>query len=265
MTTPFPEPGVLLDVNRETYPVAGRVDAYRSRQEYFSRRYRRQLVDIGAFVKGGRLLDIGCNIGKFLSEAARAGYDVTGVELNGECADYARATFGFDVRSDYLENIGFPDATFDVVTMYDVLEHVPDMAAILTEIRRILRPGGLLVVQSPNLDSLMAELTGSSWSWLSPPDHLYHFTPPSLAALLRRAGFAVRTVKTWEPADDFCNDLFQAKLGSSVAARAVRKLVRLSRVAELSVAALQPLWWRRSRGALVEAYGVKPVQEDGTP
>lgn len=265
ITSPFPDPGVLLEVNRETYPVEKRIHAYRARQEYFASRYRRQLRDIGSFKNGGRLLDVGCNIGMFLTEAARFGYAVTGVELNRECADYARTSFGLEIYSDYLGKIAFPSGSFDVVTMYDVLEHIPDMVSMLAEVKRILKPGGMLVVQSPNLDSLMADLTGSSWSWLSPPDHLYHFTPEALSTLLARSGFLIQAVKTWEPADTFCNDVLEARFGSSLAARVARKLIRVSRVAELLVYVLQPFWWKMNRGALVEAYVIKPEPTDGRP
>lgn len=257
VTSPFPEPGVLVEVNQETYPVARRIEAYRSRQHYFEKRYRRQLGAIRKFKAEGRLLDIGCNIGMFLNEAAKAGYAVTGVELNSECAEYARKSSGLEVYSDYLEEIAFQTESFDVVTMYDVLEHIPDMASMLAEVKRILKPGGLLVIQSPNLRSLMAAITGSSWSWLSPPDHIYHFTPGALSLLLEHCGYSVRQLNTWEPADDFCADVLQSLLGDSMPARGVRKIIRLSAVFRLLVSLLQPIWWQRNRGALVEAYAVK--------
>ena len=76
--------------------------------------------------------------------------------------------------------------------------------------------------------------------------------------MLEKSGFRVQTIKTWEPADDFCIDVMQARLGSSLPARAVRKIIRISGVAQLLVSLLQPLWWQKNRGALVEAYAVKP-------
>lgn len=162
ITSPFPEPGELAAVNQETYLLEQRIATYLSRHEYFKKRYRRQLRDIKVLKPGGRLLDIGCNIGLFLNEARAAGFDPTGVELNTGCAEYARTSFGLDVHSEYLENIAFKTGAFDVVTMYDVLEHIPNLHGILAEIHRILTPGGLLVVQSPNLDSLMADLSQSA-------------------------------------------------------------------------------------------------------
>lgn len=257
ITSPFPEQKQLVTTNRETYPLEQRIATYRSRYEYFKKRYQRQLHDIEAFKPGGKLLDIGCNIGMFLSEARAAGFETTGIELNRECAEYARTHFNLSVHSDYLDNIAFDDDSFDVITMYDVLEHIPDLHGMLTGIRRILKPDGLLVVQSPNLDSLMAELSKSAWGWLSPPDHLYHFTPGALSSLLVQTGYDVQLIKTWEPADDFCADVMHAKLGNSLFARCARKLIRLSGLASTLVTVLQKTWWTKQKGALVEIYAVK--------
>ena len=264
MTTPFPGPDERAVLNQQTYPLNQRVRTYQARRDYFEKRYRRQLSDINLFKQTGRLLDIGCNIGMFLNVARSAGFDVSGVELNRECAEYARTNFGINVCSEPLEQAGFPDASFDVVTMYDVLEHVPDLHGILAGIHGILKPGGLLVVQSPNLDSVMADMTKPNWSWLTPPDHLYHFTPDSLSSLLVQAGYKVEMIKTWEPADAFCADVMQARLGDSMPARIVRKLIRLSGVAEMLVSGIQRSWWRRRRGALVEAYAVTPELQNGS-
>ncbi len=257
VTTPFPEPDKRVSTNQETYLLEERIRTYSSRYKHFKKRYQRQLRDIKIFKYGGRLLDIGCNIGLFLNEARTAGFDTTGVELNADCAEYARTHFKLNVYSDYLHNIAFEAGSFDVVTMYDVLEHIPDLHGILDEIRRILKTDGMLIVQSPNIDSLMAELSKSAWGWLSPPDHLYHFTPGALSSLLAHAGYRVQLTKTWEPADAFCNDVLQAKLGKSLPARIARKLIRLSGLALVLVKLLQKSWWSRQRGALVEVYAVK--------
>ncbi len=257
ITSPFPEQKQLVAINQETYLLEQRITTYRSRYEYFKKRYQRQLHDIKSFKPSGKLLDIGCNIGVFLSEARAASFETTGIELNRECAEYAQSHFNLSVHSDYLDNIAFEADSFDVVTMYDVLEHIPDLHSMLAEIRRVLKPGGLLVVQSPNLDSLMADLSKSAWGWLSPPDHLYHFTPGALSSLLVQTGYDVQLVKTWEPADDFCADVMQAKLGNSLLARITRKLIRLSGLALALVTVVQKNWWTRQKGALVEVYAVK--------
>lgn len=265
VTTPFPDLTAQASVNEDTYSLDERISIYMSRKGYFEKRYRAQLRDIGKFCRTGKLLDIGCNIGMFLDCARSDGFEVAGVELNRSCAEYARSTYGLDVRATYLEQAGFDADSFDVVTMFDVLEHVTDMERILAEVRRILKPGGLLVVQSPNLASVMAETARSGWSWLTPPDHLYHFTPGSLSRLLTCSGYVVTLLKTWEPADAFCVDVMQALLGSSFPARVVRKLLRITGIAELLVSTMQHIWWRRQKGALVEAYAIKPTETAVTP
>ncbi len=254
VTTPFPGREEQETANRQLYSLEQRIAAYQARHGFFVARYRRQLRAIRSFKQTGRLLDIGCNIGIFLNEARRSGFDVAGVELNSDCAGYARSSLGLDVRSEYLEEAGFSGSSFDVVTMYDVLEHVPDLYGILAEVRRILKPDGLLVVQSPNIDSVMADATGSAWSWLSPPDHLYHFTPASLTTLIGYTGFTVAETATWEPADDFCNDLLRVRFGDSRPGRVIRKLIRVSGMFRALVSLAQPVWWRQQRGALVELY-----------
>lgn len=257
ITAPFPEHGDLVAINQETYLLEHRIDTYLSRKNYFKKRYRRQLRDIHAFKSGGKLLDIGCSIGLFLNEARIAGFDTTGVELNSACAKYARSHFKLTVHSGHLKDIAFEAGSFDVVTLYDVLEHIPDLYGILADIRNILTPNGLLVVQSPNLDSLMAELTKSTWTWLSPPDHLYHFTPGSLCSLIERSGYSILRAKTWEPADAFCDNVMGARLGNSLSARIARKLIRLTGLALLSITLMQRSWWRRQKGALIEVYALK--------
>ena len=159
ITFPAPTFAESANVNQEKYQLRSRIQTYDSRKKYFSRRYRRQLRDIRAFKAGGTLLDVGCKIGAFLTEARAAGFQTAGVEMNRECAEYAQSQLGLDVFNGRLDQAGFADGAFDVVTLYDVLEHVPELQLLLREIRRILKPTGLLVVQSPNIDSVMANWT----------------------------------------------------------------------------------------------------------
>lgn len=139
-------------------------------------------------MEGGRLLDVGCAAGGFLREMDRTGkWDVRGVEPNAHMARFAREELGLDVFSGRLPEAGFSDETFDVVTMWDVLEHVYDPQATLMEVRRILRPGGVFIASVPNANSVDAELFGRYWVGLDFPRHLYVFSESTLAALLKKA------------------------------------------------------------------------------
>lgn len=141
---------------------------------------------------GGKLLDVGCASGAFLLEfRARGSWDVQGVELNDAVAQYARDRYGLDVITGTLEDAHLPDSTYDAVTMWDVLEHVYDPSATLAEIRRILKPDGVLVLRVPNLSSWDARLFGDTWAGYDAPRHLYVFSPQTLSRLLENQGFQV--------------------------------------------------------------------------
>ena len=258
ITVPFPTENELTEANRETYQVEQRIQTYLSRRSYFEKRYRRNITNIKRFKHEGKLLDVGCNIGLFLNVAREEGFSVMGVELNKGCAQYGINNFKLDIRSDYLENISFADASIDVVTLFDVLEHVPNIHDFLSEVRRILKKDGLLVIQSPNIQSLMAKLTRSNWNWLTPPDHLYHFTPTTLGLLLKQHGFDIRLLKTWEPAEEFSNNLISTFIKMNAFLGKVFSLMnRITKFLTITVLLTQKLWWRKQQGGLIELYAVK--------
>jgi SAM-dependent methyltransferase len=131
----------------------------------------------------GALLDVGCGRGLFLDIMKRDGWRVTGVEFNEETASYARIRYGLDVITIHALT-GLPDESYDVITLYHVLEHMPDPAAVLRTCGRLLKKHGLLVIAVPNISSLQAALGKSNWFHLDIPYHLHHFTPGGLRRLL---------------------------------------------------------------------------------
>ena len=136
----------------------------------------------------GTLLDIGCAAGTFLVGMKRHGdWTLHGVELSPGVAEIARERHGLDVFTGTLEEAAYPDDTFDAITLWDVLEHLHDPAASLREIRRILKPGGVLIIRVPNLASWDARLFGDAWAGLDAPRHLYVFSPQTLSHMLEGA------------------------------------------------------------------------------
>ncbi len=257
ITAPFPTEKELTESNQKVYQVEQRIKTYLSRRSYFEKRYRDNIAQIKRFKHQGKLLDVGCNIGLFLNVAREEGFSVIGVELNKGCAQYGINNFKLDIRSDYLENVAFADQSIDVVTLFDVLEHVPDIHGFLTEIRRVLKKDGLIVVQSPNIQSLMAALTKSNWSWLTPPDHLYHFTPATLKLLLKEHGCDIRLLNTWEPAQDFSDNLIVAYIPSLFIRSLLLKINQATHILTFPILLIQRLWWHKQRGGLIELYAVK--------
>lgn len=139
----------------------------------------------------GRLLDVGCATGIFLHEMEQASWDVVGVEPNLNAADYARRRFVLQVYVGTLRQARLPSASFDVITLWDVLEHLHTPWADLVEVHRLLRDSGLLVVRIPNLESPEARWFGPLWLGWDLPRHLYLFPRRALVAALSELGFSV--------------------------------------------------------------------------
>ncbi len=148
---------------------------------------------------GARVLDVGCAAGFFLRVMRAAGHDVRGVELSAAIAQHARAALGEDrVHVGFLDDVagrpGFERGSFDLVTMWDVVEHVPDPQALLRTVATMLRPGGTLILETQNVASRFAKLLGPRWQHYKHLEHLYHFDPQTVRELLRQGGFDVVTL-----------------------------------------------------------------------
>ncbi|HXZ29574.1 MAG TPA: class I SAM-dependent methyltransferase [Dehalococcoidia bacterium] len=137
---------------------------------------------------GAHLLDIGCGEGFFLFNASKFGYSTKGVEPSQDAAAYARKEFGLDVEAKPFEELRFAEHHFDVVTLWQVLEHMPYPLMVLKEIHRILKPGGMLVVTTPDIEKIPARILKRRW-WCITRLHINQFTTKTLATILKNAGF----------------------------------------------------------------------------
>jgi 2-polyprenyl-3-methyl-5-hydroxy-6-metoxy-1,4-benzoquinol methylase len=144
-------------------------------------------------LKPGRVLDIGCGSGFYLAALREAGWDGEGIEPGETAAQFARKHCGLPVHNSNAEEAlaACRDGSFDLVTMWHVLEHLPDPAKALAEVRRILRPGGTLMLEVPNFSSIWSVLFRSRWAALEAPRHFFQFTPETLARTIRGAGLRV--------------------------------------------------------------------------
>ena len=141
------------------------------------------------------LLDVGCFTGKFLVTARESGWHVHGVELSEPAVDFCRTSLGLDVRRGTLQSAeSFPPASMDIVTMFDVIEHLPKPLLDMERARSVLRPGGLLYVETPNYGSIARRLLGKEWRVFF-PWHFYYYTADTISGLLERSGFEIVSVR----------------------------------------------------------------------
>jgi 2-polyprenyl-3-methyl-5-hydroxy-6-metoxy-1,4-benzoquinol methylase len=141
----------------------------------------------------GKLLDIGCGKGGFLAMMRDAYWDVLGVEPDRVPRRIAQQLFGVPV---VRETTGLADECFDAVTMSHVIEHVPNPIELLKECSRLLKPGGKLVIITPNIESLGRLIFQSSWALLDPPRHVFLFSLSTLETCVQKAGFRVEVLRT---------------------------------------------------------------------
>jgi SAM-dependent methyltransferase len=164
-------------------------------REITFRRHLRQMERIIGPANGRRLLDVGAYIGVFVEVACAAGWRAEGIEPSAWAVGEARRR-GLNVRAGTLETAGLRPESFDVVTMWDVIEHLADPAAELKRARTLLRPGGWLVVHTMDIDAPVARLMGGRWPWLMDM-HLYYFGRRTLERMLVETGYQVE----WQSAE----------------------------------------------------------------
>jgi SAM-dependent methyltransferase len=147
--------------------------------------------------KGGRLLDIGCATGFFIDKLRQSGsWQVWGVETSDYAVKFAREQLHLNVFQGELAEANFTEGFFDVVTLWDVLEHLPDPNCAVNEISRISKPGSFIVLRVPNLSSLDARLFGPAWAGFDLPRHYYAFSKQNLVELFNDHGYSVSQVSS---------------------------------------------------------------------
>jgi SAM-dependent methyltransferase len=182
----------------EYEPYIKAVDDEPSRWRVWERRYGmvKRCRAVTRYQPGGRLLEVGCATGNFMYEMKRlGGWEVYGIEPNEQAAMYARQRFGFDVHVGTLQDVDLPPSSFDVVALWNVLEHLHTPRADLIQVHRLLKDEGLLVFSIPNLEGLGARLFGALWLGWDLPRHLYLSPRRVLIKSLNELGFTVEAMK----------------------------------------------------------------------
>lgn len=144
--------------------------------------------DLAQHKQSGALLDLGCSSGSFLASMQSDSWKLYGVEMSAECAKTAEARCGAQVFVGNVLDAPFPAESFDVITCFDVLEHLFEPRKVMEKVAQWLKPGGIFFVQVPNIDSAEARVFGTYWHGLELPRHLFHYSPESLKFLAEASG-----------------------------------------------------------------------------
>lgn len=164
-------------------------EAYVSQAEGRIQSFRKSMEEIEkTYGKKGKILDVGCAAGFFLAAAKEKGWECRGVEPSKWLGEWGSKKFGIKIDQGVLEEQNYPAKSFDVVTLWDVLEHVPDPSKTLAECKRVLKDDGILVLNYPNIGSSLAKIAGKRW-WFLLSVHLTYFVPETIKKMLERQGF----------------------------------------------------------------------------
>lgn len=186
--------------------------AYFAKKDELSVRALNDVKKILKYKKSGRILDIGCSYGFYLAVFKKYGFKTFGIDITPRAIEYARDSLHLNVYKGDFMNYNF-NKKFNVVTVYDLIEHLPDPIKLMKRIKNILNKNGLIVVQTPNIDSLISKITGNKWFWLLAPQHLFLYSVGSIKRLLESNGFEILEITTWDDYDEFIkNILYKFKL-----------------------------------------------------
>jgi SAM-dependent methyltransferase len=183
---PGPDPELLAQLYSEVKDPDYEVEATGRRRNF--RRILRRLEKWAA--EKGRLFDVGAATGLFLDEAQKSGWQVSGIEPSRWAREQARIKYGLSLHPGSLETFNPNQLVYDVVTLIDILEHTPNPRLIMEKVNGLLKTKGVLVIVTPDLNSLAARLAGRGW-WHFRPGHLGYFNRRSLQHLLDLTGFVV--------------------------------------------------------------------------
>ena len=195
------------------------IDVYENHevQNGFEIESKKRIDAINELTSKGLLLDIGCGLGDFLRVARENGWKVCGVEISSLAAEYARRKYALDVHQGTIENCNFGSESIDVVTMWDVIEHVQNPIQALSAIRNKLKKGGMLVIKTPDDQSLFKSLSRFMYfislkkisfllKYVYYIPHYYYYNKRSLSRMLEKFGFKVINIQADETNYDFARN-----------------------------------------------------------
>jgi 2-polyprenyl-3-methyl-5-hydroxy-6-metoxy-1,4-benzoquinol methylase len=153
--------------------------------------------------KKGKLLDVGCAFGFFLDVARQRGWTVAGIEISEYAAEYAARQLGLSVTNKTITEAMFEEKSFDVITIWYVIEHLQNPKQVLRHLSNFLKDDGMLVISTPNVDSYRARIQGKKWRCWIPPEHLVYFSPETMRNLLKKCALEIIDQETALPYEKY--------------------------------------------------------------
>lgn len=165
---------------------------YINKKDKKIRRAKRRIRKMKKIIPEGRWLDVGCSAGFILSVAKSANYDTYGIEIDPLGVKYAREALRLDnIFQGTFEEHHFDDNFFDIITLYDVIEHVQDLNKIVKELKRVLSKDGVIEIWTPDIGHWRVPEPLIEWRAISPSKHLYYFNKKTLSMLLNKHGLKI--------------------------------------------------------------------------
>jgi SAM-dependent methyltransferase len=178
---------LYMDQDYYVSEVAGQgYDEYLEVRPNWVKTFTRRLEQIGKYQQPGKVLDIGCGPGFFLEAAQAKGYDVYGLDPSEYIVNVAREKFGDQIRQGVIDTADYPAESFDLVGAFDTFEHIYRPLEWLEHVRRVLKPGGLLALTTPDPASLLAKISGRGWVSFKLPEHVFYWSPATIRRALEK-------------------------------------------------------------------------------
>ena len=189
-------PNNVEDVYSDKDYLPEMIEAVDKESDYRIERFGNERYElIKKFAKGNKLLDIGCGVGHYLQVAIKNNFEAYGQELGKDLAKWTRDHLGITVYDEPIDKIK-TDIQFNVITIFDVIEHVIDPIQFISDAKRLLAKDGIMLILTPNFDSVAITMMKEKWQVICPPTHLQYFTHNSVKKLAERVGMDLVHIQT---------------------------------------------------------------------
>jgi len=207
--SPLPSDAVIRSFNTKKY---NSIESQFASVQVGEKLYKRAIscldfLTIQGLKQNLKVLDIGTGYGFYLKAFKDRGYIPLGIEVLKAPARFARKSFKLNILEGDYSKHKFKDTTFDLITLFDVFEHFRNPIKIVNKIKLELKKKGLVIIQTPNINSLIYKITGKKWFWLLIPQHLFLYSIQSLKYLLEKNGFEIFKIQSWDAFEEFAYNI----------------------------------------------------------